>query len=142
MTRQARRLAGSAPSAAISRAFSTELGVSIIAHSRVFAGAPMEPSTLATVTMSPGCATFGTRIASGATLAAARRSSMPQAVSMALGRITSSRRPYPPALTAAHTPARAAALPSGATESSRSRISESAGIVRALSRARSFKPGM
>ena len=93
MTRQARRLAGSAPSAAISRAFSTELGVSIIAQSRVFAGAPMEPSTLATVTMSPGCATFGTRIASGATLAAARRSSMPQAVSMALGRITSSRRP-------------------------------------------------
>ena len=93
MTRQASRFAGSAPNAAISRALSTELGVSIIAHSRVFAGALIDPSTFATVTISPGCETFGTRIASGATLTAARKSSMPQAVSMALGRMTSSRRP-------------------------------------------------
>jgi hypothetical protein len=93
ITRQASRFAGSAASAAISRAFSTELGVSIMAHSRVFGGAPMAPSTFATVTTSPGCDTFGTRIASGATFTAARRSSMPHAVSMALVRMTSSRRP-------------------------------------------------
>ena len=93
MTKQASRFSGSAPSAAISRALSTELGVSIIAHSRVLSGASMAPSTLATVTMSPGVEALGTRIASGATLAAARRSSMPQAVSIALTRMTSSRRP-------------------------------------------------
>ncbi len=75
------------------RAFSTELGVSIMAHTRVFSGAAMASSTFDTVTISPAFETLGTRIASGATLAAARRSSMPHAVSTALTRITSSRRP-------------------------------------------------
>ena len=69
-------------------------------------------------------------------------SSVPQGVSKALVRMTISRRPYPPALTVAQTNSRAATLASGATASSRSRISASAEMVLAFCKARSFEPGM
>ena len=61
---------------------------------------------------------------------------------MPLMRTTTSRGPKPPAFTASITCWRADALASGATESSRSRITASAGSVRAFSIARAFEPGM
>ena len=69
-------------------------------------------------------------------------SSANHSVSRPLTRIASSRLPYSPDCTAAATVARASAFLSGATESSVSRISASAGIVLAFSSARSFAPGM
>ena len=63
-------------------------------------------------------------------------------VSRPLMRMTTSRVPNPPAATASATCCRAAALPSGATKSSRSRMTASAGSVRAFSMARALEPGM
>ena len=57
-------------------------------------------------------------------------------------RMMTSRAPNPPAVTAFNTCWRAAALPSGATGSSRSRMTASAGKVRAFSMARALEPGM
>ena len=57
-------------------------------------------------------------------------------------RTMTSRVPNPPAVTASVTCLRAAALASGATESSRSRMTASAGKLRAFSIARAFDPGM
>ena len=68
-------------------------------------------------------------------------SSAPQGVSSPFARITTSRPPKPPSRTAATAPARAPALASGATESSRSRITTSQSSVRALSSARAFDAG-
>ena len=51
--------------------------------------------------MSPGVETFGIRMASGPAWAAAIKSSLPQGVVGPLTRMTTSRRPKPPALTAA-----------------------------------------
>jgi hypothetical protein len=53
-----------------------------------------------------------------------------------------SRAPKPPAFTASATWARAVAFASGATLSSRSRMTASAARVRAFSMARAFEPGM
>jgi hypothetical protein len=57
-------------------------------------------------------------------------------------RTITSRAPKEPAVTASMTCWRAAALASGATESSRSRMTASAGRVRAFSIARALEPGM
>ena len=65
MTRQESRFSGSAPVAAIALALIIAIGVSIIAHSLVLSGAWTPFRILATLMMSPGCATFGTRMASG-----------------------------------------------------------------------------
>jgi hypothetical protein len=74
------------------------MGVSIMAQSRIFSGACKPCKILATLMTSPGCATFGTRIASGAALQAASRSSVPHGVSSALIRMTISRPPLATAL--------------------------------------------
>ena len=57
-------------------------------------------------------------------------------------RMNTSRGPNPPAFTAATTCSRAATFASGATASSRSRITPSTGSVLAFSSARAFDPGM
>jgi hypothetical protein len=57
-------------------------------------------------------------------------------------RMNTSRRPNPPAFTALTTCSRAAALESGATESSKSRIMPSAANVRAFSIALALEPGI
>src|SRR3954447_24329877 len=59
------------------RAFRIAIGVSIIAQSRIFSGACTPCRILATLMISPGCVTFGTRIASGAASQAASRSAVP-----------------------------------------------------------------
>ena len=61
---------------------------------------------------------------------------------MPLTRMNTSRAPKPPAFTASATCWRACSLASGATASSRSRITPSTGKVRAFSMARAFDPGM
>ena len=86
--------------------------------------------------------TFGTTIASGPAAHAAAMSASCHSVSAPLIRMVSSRRPYSPDCTAAHAASRAAGLASGATASSRSRISPSQGIVLAFSSARSLDEGM
>ena len=61
---------------------------------------------------------------------------------MPLTRMVTSRAPYSPDAAAAHAASRAAGLASGATASSRSRISPSQAIDFAFSRARSLDEGM
>ena len=117
-------------------------GVSIMAQSRVASEARCVASAISAAAIASGSETFGSRIASGPASAAARRSASPQGVPSPFTRITTSRRPNPPAFTAAQTCVRAKSLVSGATESSRSRITASAGKVRAFSIARAFAPGM
>jgi len=73
---------------------------------------------------------------------AALRSSANHGVSMPLRRMNTSRVPKPPAFTVATTCSRAAAFASGATASSRSRMTPSTGNVFAFSSARAFEPGM
>ena len=82
--------------------------------------------------------------AESATLASmeAARSCSPQGVSRPLIRITTSRRPNPPAATAAAAWSRACSLASGATASSRSRMTTSQGSSRAFSIARALTAGM
>src|ERR1041385_5458963 len=89
-----------------------------------------------------GLDTFGIRIASGAGCSAADKSSACQGVSVALMRMKTSRWPKPPAFTASATCLRAVSLASGATESSRSRMTPSAASVLAFSKARALEPGM
>src|ERR1700719_3328478 len=86
--------------------------------------------------------TLGTRMPSGLALAAMVMSSIHHGESSALTRIRTSRLPNPPAAIACAIWSRAAALASGATESSRSRMMPSAGRLRAFSSARAFDPGM
>ena len=57
-------------------------------------------------------------------------------------RISTSRAPNPPVFSASATCSRAAILASGATASSRSRMTASHGSVFAFSRARAFDPGI
>src|SRR3954452_19952905 len=75
-------------------------------------------------------------------LAAAATSAAPHCVVSPLQRIAISRRPYAPEPAAATALARAVSLASGATASSRAKISASAGIVFAFSSARSLAAGM
>ena len=63
-------------------------------------------------------------------------------VPIPLIRMVTSRAPYSPEAAAAHAASRAAGFASGATASSRSRISPSQGIDFAFSSARSFDEGM
>ena len=92
--------------------------------------------------IAPGPSTLGKRMASGPAAEAATRSSSPQGVCGPLTRMTTSRPPKPPARTASATCSRAATFWSGATESSRSRISASAGNVLAFAKALALEPGM
>src|SRR5215467_10527875 len=89
-----------------------------------------------------GFDTFGTKIPSGWALTTAAISSSHQAVSRPLMRTITSRVPNPPAFTAAITCSRAITLASGATASSRSRITASQGRDLAFSSARILAPGM
>src|SRR5690606_8326475 len=66
---------------------------------------------------------FGTTMPCGPALAACRRSASCHSVSSPLTRMVTSREPYSPEAAAAHTRSRASSLASGATASSRSRIS-------------------
>ncbi len=92
--------------------------------------------------IAPGPSTFGSRIASGPAAEAAARSSSPHGVCGPLTRMTTSRAPSPPLRTASATAARAAIFWSGATESSRSKMSASAGKVAAFAKALALEPGM
>ena len=129
-------------SSAIARMLKMASGVSIIAQTRVLRSMCMSSSRRPISSSCSGCEIFGTRMASGAACAAAARSSACHGVSMPLTRMNTSRLPKPPALTASATCARACSLASGATASSRSRITPSTGSVRAFSMARAFEPGM
>jgi hypothetical protein len=142
MTSTSSRELGSAATAAIEPACRIAIGVSIIAHSRTRSGAPASRNSRAACMTEPGPSILGRRIASGPAAAAAARSSRPHIVWEALTRMMISRPPNPPARTSATTWSRAAALASGATESSRSRMTASAGRLRALAIARGFEPGM
>lgn len=113
--------------------------VSIITHSCVCGGASASAAWQAW--MSAGELTLGTSTASGPAAAIAARSAAPHSVPSALARITSSRSPNPPSNTAAIAASRAASLCSGATASSRSRITTSHGRVRALASAFALEAG-
>ena len=142
ITNAARRVSTSLAAAAMSRALSMASGVSIIAHTRIFWSALMSTRRSATSSRWSALDTFGTSTASGLALATALRSSSHHCVSRPLMRTITSRAPKAPALTASETWRRAAAFASGATESSRSRMTASVGKVRAFSMARALEPGM
>ena len=141
ITSTASREAGSAETAAIWPALRIAFGVSIIAQMRVLSGAPFSRITLAASMIAPGPSTLGKRMASGPAAAAAMRSSVPHGVWGPLTLMTTSFAPKSP-LTASTTCARAISLASGETESSRSRISASAGSVAALAKALALEPGI
>ena len=136
------RRAGRTPRA-ISSACSTATGVSTIAQSRVCSGAPggLHGRDQSDAPRRPS-STLGTTIASGPAAAAAARSASCHCVPSPLTRIVSSRLPYSPDCTAAQAFSRAASFASGATASSRSRMSASTGRVFAFSSARSLELGM
>jgi hypothetical protein len=138
----ARRVSPSRATAAMSAALRMAIGVSIIAHSQIRWPAARPVSRAVTACRSVDFDTLGTRIPSGPAWAAACRSSIPHAVSRPLMRTITSRAPKPRAATAAMTWSRAAALASGATASSRSRMTASQGSVFAFSRALALAPGM
>src|SRR6516164_975455 len=142
ITKAARRVSTSLVAAAMSRALSMASGVSIIAQTRIFWSALMSTRRSPTSSRWLGLDTFGTSTASGLALATALRSSSHHSVSRPLMRTMTSRAPKEPVVTASNICWRAAALPSGATESSRSRMTASAGKVRALSIARALDAGI
>ena len=86
--------------------------------------------------------TLGTTIASGPAAQVASRSAACHSVSAPLTLMVTSRPAYSPLAAAAQAASRAAGLASGATASSRSRISPSQAMVFAFSRARSLELGM
>ena len=128
--------------AAISSACSMAYGVSTIAQSLVCSGASWPAIASTRRSTSSAEFTLGTTIASGPAAHAASRSSACHSVSTPLTRMVSSRAPYSPEAAAAHAASRAATLASGATASSRSRISPSQAIDLAFSSARSLDEGM
>ena len=128
--------------AAISSACSIARGVSTMAQREVWSGAPWAAIASTRARTSSADETFGTTIPSGPAAHAAARSSACHSVSAPLTRMVTSRRPYAPDAAAAHAASRAAGFASGATASSRSRISASHGIVFAFSSARSLEDGM
>ena len=142
MTKPASRVSESCASAASALMLKIASGVSIIAQMRVLRSIFMSSRRWPTRSSCSTLPIFGTRMASGAACAAAARSSACHGVSMALTRMNTSREPKPPAFTASATCRRACSLASGATASSRSRMTPSAGSVRAFSMARAFDPGM
>ena len=132
------RQASFPPVPAMAAISSMARGVSIIAQSAVADSA----SAVCGLRTSSGPETFGMRTASGWASTAAARSALPHCVESAFTRITISRLPKPPALTASQTCARACSFASGATASSRSRMIASTGRARAFSIARALEPGM
>ena len=142
MTKPASRVSESCASAASALMLKIASGVSIIAQMRVLRSHFMSSRRWPTRSSVSTRPTFGTRMPSGPAWAAALRSSACQGVSMPLTRMNTSRPPKPPAFTASATCWRACSLASGATASSRSRITPSTGRVRAFSMARAFDPGM
>ncbi len=136
------RTASRSEAVAISRTLKIASGVSIIAQSRVWSGAPAHSSAVTSPRTWSAVSTLGTTIASGPAWAAATMSAECHSVLIPLMRIVSSRAPYSPDAAAAHAASRAAGLASGATASSRSRIRPSQGIDFAFSRARSLDDGM
>ena len=130
------------PAAASARTLKIASGVSIIAQMRIRLSALSSCRCCQIRSSCCGVDIFGTRIASGAALAAASRSSENQAVSIPFTRMKTSRLPKPPALTASATCRRAVSLASGATASSRSRMRPSAASVLAFSNARALEPGI
>ena len=80
ITSASSRASGSAAVEAIEPADSIAIGVSIIAQSRVFSGAPASRKARAACMIVPGPSTFGSRMPSGAAEIAACRSSSPQGV--------------------------------------------------------------
>ncbi len=141
-TKPASRISESFDAAASLSASSTAREVSIIAQTRIEAGALMSLRRSATALRSSTVEIFGTKMPSGCALPAMPMSSTHQGVSSALMRIRTSRLPNPLAATALAICSRATALASGATESSRSRMMPSAASVGAFSSARAFDPGM
>src|ERR1700743_14485 len=141
-TKPARRVLGRREAAPSLSASSTARAVSIMAQTLTPAGAPTSPSRAPILLSSSTVEIFGTRMPSGTTAPAMATSSLHQDVSRLLVRTNTSRLPNPLASTAFATCSRAFALASGATESSRSRIRQSAARLRALSSARAFDPGM
>ena len=127
---------------AISSACSIAYGVSTIAQSLVCSGASWPAIASTRWSTASAVSTLGTTIASGPAAQAAARSSACHSVSAPLIRMVTSRWPYSPDAAAAQAEERAATLASGATASSRSRISPSQGIDLAFSSARSFDEGM
>src|SRR5476649_1027748 len=142
MTKPARCVSGSFPSAASASTLNSANGVSIMAHKGILRSARRSNSHSPSRSRCSTVVIFGTRMPSGPAWAAAVKSSTAQGVSSALMRMITSRRPKPPAFTALTTCARAASLAAGATASSRSRMMPSTGSVRAFSIARAFDPGI
>src|SRR6201991_3939431 len=138
----ASRVLGSRDAAASLSASSTARAVSIMAQTLTEAGAPSSLKRAPILLRSSTVEIFGTNTPSGATAPAIAESSDHQEVSRLLVRIRISRLPKPLAWTAAAICSRAFDLASGATESSRSRIRQSAARLRAFSSARAFDPGM
>ena len=123
--------------AAISSACSIASGVSTIAHSFVCSGAPCRLHRRRPARAPRRrCRPWARRSRPGPAAHAAARSSSCHSVSAPLTRIVTSRAPYSPDAAAAQAASRAAGLASGATASSRSRISASHGMrLRLLQRA-------
>src|SRR5215211_1641108 len=142
ITKPESRVSESRAQAAMAAALRMASGVSIITHTRVRRSVWVSNNRCPMSSSWPGVETFGTRIASGAAAPAADRSSGPHSVSIPLMRMNTSRCPKPAAFTAATTWRRASTLASGATESSRSRMTPSTARLRAFSTARAFDPGM
>ena len=128
--------------AAISWMLRIASGISIITQSAKPSAAPADFSAASSRSISRALVTLGASTACAPAATAISRSAWPHSVSRPFIRTTSSRGPYPPAFNAAAMAARASALASGATASSRSRISVSARISRAFSSARVLAPGM
>jgi hypothetical protein len=113
-----------------------------MAQSIVWSGAPAFSSASTSRPTSAALLTLGTTTASGPAAAAAARSASCHSVPIPLARIVNVRRPYSPLAAAAQAASRAAGLASGATASSRSRMSASQARDLAFSSARSLELGM
>ena len=120
---------------------STARGVSTIAQSAVRSGAPAASIARTSDRTSSAVLTLGTTMPSGPAAHTAARSSSCHGEPSPLTRMVSSRIPYAPEAAAAQASSRAGTFASGATASSRSRISPSTGRVLAFSRARSLDAG-
>ena len=120
----------------------TAVGVSTIAQIVIVSGAPAASRRAEISSRYATELTFGMTTADAPEAAAAATSSAPHGVSSPLQRIVTSRLPYSPENAAATAFARAASFASGATASSRSKMSASHGIDFAFSSARSFDDGM
>ncbi len=127
---------------AIARISRMAVGVSTIAQIVMAPGAPAASSRADTSSRYAADPTLGMTMAAAPEPAAAAMSSAPHGVSRPLQRIVISRCPYSPDCAAATALVRAASFASGATASSRSKMSASVGMVFAFWSARSFDDGI